>query len=53
MPLEGKVFFGQLTDKKKNGKGITVSEKEIFEGKYSQNMKIEGCEKNRDGVYMG
>lgn len=30
-----------------------MSEKEIFEGRYNQNMKVEGSEKNRDGIYTG
>jgi len=27
VPADGKVYFGQIANKKKNGKGITVSEK--------------------------
>jgi hypothetical protein len=53
IPTDGKVYFGEIQDEAKNGKGITVSEKEIFEGKYVDNKKISGCEKNIDGVYTG
>ena len=30
-----------------------MSEKEVFEGRYNQNMKVEGSEKNRYGIYTG
>lgn len=34
VPADGKVFFGQIKNKKKHGSGISVSEKEIYEGTY-------------------
>lgn len=37
----------------KTGTGIKVTEKEIFEGVYENNIKIKGCERNIDGVYKG
>jgi hypothetical protein len=30
-----------------------VTEKTIFEGKYKSDIKIQGCERNIDGVYRG
>ena len=43
VPTANHVYFGQIVDRKKNGKGITVSEKEIYEGSYKDNVKISGC----------
>lgn len=42
-----------MLNDKKEGDGIMVSEKEIYEGKYENNIKVKGYEKNRDGVYSG
>lgn len=47
------MYFGQIVDKKRHGHGITVTEKEIYEGKYEEDIKMMGCEKNRDGTYTG
>lgn len=37
----------------KNGKGILVTDRTIFEGQYTNNVKNYGCERNIDGVYKG
>jgi hypothetical protein len=50
---EGRIYFGQVHNNKRHGRGITISEKEIYEGRYDRDVKAEGCEKNRDGVYIG
>ena len=47
------MFFGEVVDEKKHGEGILVSEKEVYEGKFERNLKVKGCEKNRDGIYSG
>lgn len=53
VPANGKVYFGQISNDRRNGNGITISEKEIYEGKYHNDAKTYGCEKNRDGIYTG
>jgi hypothetical protein len=53
VPSKDKVYFGQVRNDKKHGKGITVSEKDIYEGNYDNNLRVYGSEKNRDGVYTG
>lgn len=47
------IYFGQMINEEKHGKGIMVTEKNIFEGKYNKDIKIQGCEKNIDGIYRG
>ena len=47
------LYFGQVTDANKNGKGLMISEKLIFEGDYKDNEKFYGCQKNIDGMYKG
>lgn len=47
------VYFGEVVDEKRHGKGIMVTEKTIFEGKYNSDIKVQGCERNIDGVYRG
>ena len=34
VPDEGKVYFGEVVNSKRHGKGITITEKAIYEGKY-------------------
>ena len=37
------IYFGETNSvNEKHGEGVTVTQKEIFEGKYNQNIKIEG-----------
>lgn len=53
VPAEGYVYFGQVQGQKKHGEGILVSERETFEGRYAENAKVVGFERNREGVYSG
>ena len=53
VPQEGRLYLGEVQNDKKNGEGISISEKEIYEGTYKDNIKMGGYEKNRDGVYEG
>ena len=50
---EDGVYFGEYVDSKKEGKGLMVTQKTIYEGKYHEDQKTFGCEKNIDGVYKG
>ena len=36
------VYFGEVENEMKNGKGISVTEKDIFEGEYKDNVKYKG-----------
>lgn len=47
------VYFGQMENDEKHGKGIMVTQKNIFEGKYDRDVKKTGSEKNIDGIYKG
>ena len=40
---EGRVYFGQVNGQQRQGRGITVTDKEIYEGRYDRNIKVEGC----------
>ena len=42
-----------MENDEKHGKGIMVTEKNIFEGKYDRDVKTSGYEKNIDGIYKG
>lgn len=53
LPTSNAVYFGEIINEKKQGDGISVSEKEIYEGRYENNIKKNGYERNRDGVYSG
>jgi hypothetical protein len=53
VPADGYVYFGEVASQKKHGEGILVSQKEVYEGTYDRNLKVAGCERNRDGVYSG
>ena len=53
VPSDEGVYFGEYFQDKKNGKGLMVTERTIFEGKYQDDLKTFGCEKNIDGVYRG
>ena len=37
---EGRVYFGQIRNNKRHGLGITISEKEIYEGRYEKDVKV-------------
>ena len=50
---EGGVYFGEYENNVKNGTGLCVTEKEIFEGTYENDVKVKGSERNIDGIYKG
>jgi hypothetical protein len=50
---EDGVYFGEIEHEKRNGKGIMVTERTIYEGSYKDDLKTYGCERNIDGVYRG
>lgn len=46
---DDEVYFGEVDEKEmKHGLGLNVSEKEIFEGEYKMNVKVQGFERNID-----
>jgi hypothetical protein len=53
VPAETYLYFGQVENQMKHGLGIMISEKELFEGTYEANAKLDGYERNKEGVYSG
>jgi hypothetical protein len=42
-----------MEEAQKDGRGVLMTKNYLFEGIFSKDEKIEGCEKNQNGVYKG
>lgn len=48
------LYFGETdANNKMHGQALFISPKEIFEGVYENGIRMSGCERNIDGVYIG
>ena len=47
------LYFGQFSEGKKNGIGIFITQKIVYEGKFLNNEIQEGIEKKKTGIYKG
>jgi hypothetical protein len=52
-PYKNAMYIGEFKNGQREGKGVFVSEKFLYEGEFRNGLKSKGIESTADGIYKG
>ena len=53
VPYKNALYLGEFVEGQRQGQGVFVSERSIYEGEFRNGLKTKGIESTGEGVYKG